>query len=149
MSRKAHVPVDPCPGPPISSFGSATEILVRRTLNPPSRPGLLGRLGGYEVTGMIGAGGMGLVYRARNQDERPVAIKVLRPELALEPRVVRRFLREARGMQRLAHPNILPVLDVPDSPPPPCFVMPCIEPGSLALRIQSGQPLPTPPWPSD
>jgi serine/threonine-protein kinase len=92
---------------------------------------------------MIGAGGMSLVYHARDRrDQRSVAIKVLRPELALEPRVVRRFLREAHGMQRLAHPNILPVLDVPESPQPPYFVMPCIEPGSLALLIKSGQPLP-------
>ncbi len=45
-------------------------------------------------------------------------------------------------MQRLIHPNILPVLDVPESPRPPCFVMPCIEPGSLALQLQPHQPLP-------
>jgi serine/threonine-protein kinase len=85
---------------------------------------------------------MGLVFRARDRAKgQVVAIKALKPELGIEPRAVRCFLREARYMQRLAHPNILPVLEVPDPSGSPYLVMPYIEAGSLAMRLQTGQPL--------
>ena len=56
------------------------------------------RLGPYEVLGLIGAGGMGEVYRARDTRlERTVALKILPPRLALDPALRARFQREARA----------------------------------------------------
>ena len=70
-------------------------------------------LGRYVVTGCVGAGGMGVVYSARDPDlDRSVALKVLRPELSIEPGSRTRLLREARAMAQLSHPNVVPIYDV-------------------------------------
>ena len=63
----------------------------------------------YEVECKLGAGGMAIVYRAFDTTlERHVAIKVLRPELATA-QGAERFLREARSLAQLSHPNIVPI----------------------------------------
>jgi serine/threonine-protein kinase len=67
----------------------------------------------YRLLELLGAGGMGLVYRAENTwTKRIVAIKILHPELCRRQRVVRRFLMEARHASRIEHPNIVQVLDL-------------------------------------
>ena len=66
------------------------------------------RLGPYEVTGTLGAGGMGEVYRARDtQLKRDVAIKVLPASMAGDAERLRRFETEARATGQLNHPNIM------------------------------------------
>ena len=71
------------------------------------------RLGPYEVTGQIGAGGMGEVYRARDPRlGRDVAIKVLPEELSSDPDRRSRFEQEARSASALNHPNIVTVHDI-------------------------------------
>jgi len=71
------------------------------------------KLGPYEVVGLIGAGGMGEVYRARDARlDRDVAIKVLPAEYADHPERVRRFEQEARAVAALNHPNILVLHDI-------------------------------------
>src|ERR1700716_1861144 len=68
------------------------------------------KLGPYEIVSSLGAGGMGEVYRARDQSlDREVAIKVLPKELASDPDRLRRFEQEARAAAALNHPNILAV----------------------------------------
>ena len=70
------------------------------------------RLGPYEILTLIGAGGMGEVYRARDPRlAREVAIKVLRAEAGLTKEGRRRFEIEARAASSLNHPNILTVYD--------------------------------------
>ena len=70
------------------------------------------RLGPYEITGPLGAGGMGEVYRALDTRlEREVAIKVLTHKLALNPEALKRFEREAKAVAALSHPNILAIHD--------------------------------------
>ena len=65
------------------------------------------RIGPYEVTGVLGAGGMGEVYRARDSKlHREVALKVLPDAFALEPDRLARFRREAQVLASLNHPNI-------------------------------------------
>ena len=65
-----------------------------------------------EILHMLGRGGMGAVYKARQRDlDRYVAVKVLRPELASDPALSDRFLREARNLARLDHPNIVHIHD--------------------------------------
>ncbi len=67
-------------------------------------------IGKYEVIAEIGTGGMGTIYRARDQVlDREVALKVLRTDGDLDPELKERFYREARACARLAHPNIITV----------------------------------------
>jgi serine/threonine protein kinase len=76
----------------------------------PLRPGT--RLGPYEVLALLGAGGMGEVYRARDTRlNREVAVKVLPERLAGEPEALARFRREAQAIAALSHPNILAIHD--------------------------------------
>src|SRR5437773_2180768 len=71
------------------------------------------RLSYYEIVSLLGAGGMGEVYRARDTRlGRDVAVKVLPAELANEPDRLRRFEREARTAAGLNHPHICTIYDV-------------------------------------
>ncbi|WP_428937017.1 protein kinase domain-containing protein [Fontivita pretiosa] len=114
-------------------------------LGPPPRPGLLGSIDRFEVLRLLGRGGMGVVYLARDPASggggRLVAIKTMSPPLARQPQAVHRFLIEVRHMSRLSHRNILPMLEVGERPDGPYFVMPYLERGSLARLIQPGQPI--------
>jgi serine/threonine protein kinase/Tol biopolymer transport system component len=75
------------------------------------------KLGPYEIQSLLGAGGMGEVYRARDTRlERDVAIKVLPSSLATDQDRLRRFEQEARAVAALNHPNILTILDVGTAP---------------------------------
>ncbi len=66
----------------------------------------------YELTHLVARGGMALVYRAHDQLlDRVVALKVLFPELSVDPTFVERFRREAQSAAKLSHPNIVPVYD--------------------------------------
>jgi serine/threonine-protein kinase len=66
----------------------------------------------YELTHLIARGGMAQVYRARDRQlDRPVALKVLFPELSVDRAFVERFRREAQAAANLSHPNIVPVFD--------------------------------------
>src|SRR4051812_37558351 len=70
-------------------------------------------LGPYRILALLGTGGMGEVYRARDTKlDRDVAIKVLTAALATDPAALSRFQREARVVAALSHPNILVVYDV-------------------------------------
>src|SRR5258708_4043661 len=70
------------------------------------------RLGNYEITAKLGAGGMATVYRARQTNiKREVAVKVIKSELAESPDYIRRFEREAETIGTLDHPHILKVFD--------------------------------------
>ena len=68
------------------------------------------KLDGYEILALLGAGGMGEVYRARDPAlKREVAIKVLRSNVSLDPDRLRRFQQEAQATAALDHSNILAV----------------------------------------
>jgi len=129
--------------PPVSVFsGPIAELVGHRLLSPPSRPGLLATLARYEVLRVLGGGGMGVVLLARDSESgRDVALKMVRPELVPNQQMVHRFVKEAGHLQKLKHPNVVPVLEVSDRPQGPYFVMPYFENGSLAQRIMPGQGL--------
>jgi len=93
--------------------------------------------GAYTIEGEIGRGGMGVVYRARDEKlKRPVAIKVLPPELAFRSDIRQRFLREAETAARLSHPNIVPIHTVGEKNDLVYFVMGLVDGESLAVRLK-------------
>src|SRR5690348_13948466 len=86
----------------------------------------------YELEGEIGRGGMSVVYRARDlRLNRTVAIKVLPPELAYDPAVRVRFMREAQTSAQLAHAHIVPIYDVGEHEGIAYLVMAHMTGGSL------------------
>jgi Tol biopolymer transport system component len=97
------------------------------------------RLGPYEIAAVIGAGGMGEVYRARDTRlGRDVAIKVLPAEVAADAARVRRFEQEARAASALNHPNIVAVYDTGWHEGVPFIVTELLEGETLAERLVRG-----------
>ncbi len=93
--------------------------------------------GSYAIEGEIGRGGMGVVYRARDiKLQRPVAIKVLPPDLAFRADIRARFLREAQTAARLSHPHIVPIHIVGEAGDLVYFVMGLVDGESLAVRVK-------------
>ena len=98
----------------ISERREAIDVATSEALAIPKDLGHVPDLGkAYNVTGLIGRGGMGTVYRARQLNmDREVALKVLRADLTANARYIRRFIREARAAGQLDHPNLVRVYDV-------------------------------------
>src|SRR5580698_7191357 len=100
------------------------------------------KLGPYEIQSLLGAGGMGEVYRAKDTRlDRTVAIKVLPQGVGDAPEVRQRFDREARAVSSLNHPHICALYDVGHQSGVDYLVMEYIEGETLAARIAKG-PLP-------
>ena len=97
----------------------------------------------YTIEGEIGRGGMGVVYRARDERlQRRVAIKVLPPELAFQQDIRERFTREAQTAARLSHPHIVPIHTVGEGMGLVYFVMGYVDGESVAARIRRRGKLP-------
>jgi eukaryotic-like serine/threonine-protein kinase len=100
------------------------------------------RLGPYEIIALLGVGGMGEVYRARDTKlNRDVAIKVLPELVAHDPERLARFEREAKVLAALNHPNIAHIHGFEDSTGVPALVMEMVDGPTLAARIALG-PIP-------
>jgi serine/threonine-protein kinase len=95
------------------------------------------KLGGYEVCQEVGRGGRGVVYRVRDPElKRPLAVKVLRPELHDQADAVQRFLEEAQVTGQLQHPGVVPVHAIGQLPDGrPYFAMKLIEGRTLAALL--------------
>ncbi|MGD0899700.1 MAG: protein kinase, partial [Thermoguttaceae bacterium] len=105
-------------------------------LEPSDEPGLLGRLGGYDVLEIIGRGGMGVVLKGFDRElKRCVAIKVLSPHLAQSSLAKKRFAREAQAAAAVVHPNVLAIHQVQPGGRLPFLVMPLVAGESLAQRL--------------
>jgi len=122
--------------------GSGTDTLKRQhetpktQLVPPADPAdpLIGiKLGEYNVIGKLGSGGMGIVYRGEQPlIGKQVAIKVLRPELASDPRQVQRLVDEARAVNAVNHPGLINIFSFGETPDgAKYFVMDLLEGQSL------------------
>ena len=100
------------------------------------------RLGAYEILGLLGAGGMGEVYRARDTRlEREVAVKVLPAEVSSRDNLRQRFEREARAISSLHHPHICALHDIGEQDGIRYLVMELLRGEPLDKRIERG-PIP-------
>src|ERR1700674_361135 len=100
------------------------------------------KIGHYEILSLLGKGGMGEVYRARDTKlKRDVAIKVLPEAFARDAERMARFQREAKILASLNHPNIASIYGMEDSGDTDALVMELVEEPTLADRIRSG-PIP-------
>ena len=94
------------------------------------------RVGAYEVVSLLGVGGMGEVYRARDTKlRRDVALKVIPDVLANDPERLRRFEREARALAAFSHPNIAQIYGFEESGGLPALAMELVEGTDLARRL--------------
>src|SRR3954468_20480617 len=97
------------------------------------------RLGPYEIVALVGAGGMGEVYRARDTRlERTVALKVLPAVLAGDSHLRERFDREARAISSLQHPHICALYDVGRDDQLDFLVLEYLEGETVAQRLAAG-----------
>lgn len=109
---------------------------------PPAPAALARHFPHLEILELLGRGGMGAVYKARQTKlDRLVAIKVLPPEVAREEAFAERFAREARALARLNHPNIVTVHDFGDMDGFYSFTMEYVDGQNLRALLESG-PLP-------
>lgn len=126
------------PGAPLpSSMGMLTDFFA-----PPQSADEIGRLGPYRVLKLLGAGGMGAVYKAEDpQLRRIVAIKVMLPEIAANPTARQRFLREARAIAGVEHDHIVTIFQVDEDRGIPFLAMQYLQGEALDKRLRRG-PLP-------
>ena len=121
-----------------------TQMLdsVRGCLGPTDNPEMLGRLGPYEVCGIVGRGSTGIVLKALEPRlNRFVAIKILSPNFAGNGSARVRFEREARAIAAVAHEHVVPVFAVDEFRNQPYLVMQFAAGGSLQQRIDKQGPL--------
>jgi len=117
------------------------DSLLRRALHTAAKPlDLTGQeISHYQILALIGEGGMGQVYRARDTRlGRDVALKVISPTLSADAERIRRFEQEARAAGSLNHPNIVAIHDIGVHENAPFVVMELLEGESLRQRLSQG-----------
>ncbi|MFE6163022.1 serine/threonine-protein kinase [Streptomyces sp. NPDC056486] len=119
-------------------MNDATEVFQPLRADDPST------VAGYRLAARIGAGGMGRVYLSHTQGGRPVAIKVVRPELADDPAFRRRFSREIRAAQRVRGAYTAELIDADADGVPPWLATLYVPGPSLSQAVARSGPLPVP-----
>jgi hypothetical protein len=128
-----------------ASYRPAGDREVYDFLAPPQAPDEIGRLGPYRVLRVLGAGGMGVVFRAEDpQLARPVALKTMLPALAASDSARQRFLREARAAAGLKHDHVVTIHQVGEDRGVPFLAMEFLEGEPLDARLQRAGKLPVP-----
>jgi tRNA A-37 threonylcarbamoyl transferase component Bud32 len=125
-------------------LGAATEIQSAarssKSAKPPTEAELAVHFPELEVMELIGAGGMGAVYKARQPKlDRLVALKILSSDLARDPAFAERFDREARLLARLSHPNIVTVFDSGVAGPFAYLMMEFVDGVNLRQAMKAGR----------
>jgi WD40 repeat protein/tRNA A-37 threonylcarbamoyl transferase component Bud32 len=119
-----------------------TTAPVFEFLGPPTRQGPLGRLGHYEVTEVLGRGGMGTVFQAFDEKlRRVVAVKVMAPQLAANDLARRRFVREAQSAAAVRNEHVIDIHAVEEAHGFPYLVMEYVAGRSLQQRLDAAGPL--------
>jgi len=96
------------------------------------------QVGPYRTLDELGRGGMGVVYRAEDAEGQVVALKVLLPQRAAEPRVRQRFLHELRSLSRLRHPHLVRLLAAGEHEGAPWLALEFVDGPSLEGRLREG-----------
>ncbi|MBI4584483.1 MAG: protein kinase [Planctomycetes bacterium] len=139
-------------------LGDSVELLYQEEIVADAAPGaggsqgggqesgqdpLVGRqVGGYLIEELLGKGAMGTVYKARQLTlDRPVAIKILSPELTNDREFIVKFLREARAAAKLNHPNVVQIYDAAQEEERFYFSMEYLAGGTLADLLRREGPL--------
>ncbi|MBE7500743.1 MAG: serine/threonine protein kinase [Verrucomicrobiales bacterium] len=113
---------------------------VRSSVAPPSVAEVARRFPHLEILECLGHGGMGVVFKARQPKlDRLVALKVLLPERAGDPRFAERFTREARALARLNHPNIVAIHDSGEADGMFYLLMEYVEGSTLRQALRAGR----------
>ncbi|MBW3540422.1 MAG: protein kinase [Planctomycetes bacterium] len=121
---------------------SCSHAAVLGLLAPTDDDRMIGRLGTYEVVGVVGSGGMGVVLKAFDAPlNRYVAIKVLAPHLGSSGAARKRFSREAQAAAAVVHDNVMEIHGVADANGLPYLVMPYVRGPSLQRRLDERGPL--------
>ena len=119
------------------------DQMLKEVLQSPTHPEMLGRLGRYDVEGVIGSGGMGVVLRGFDRElHRPVAIKMILPRLSKNGTAKQRFGREARAAATVLHPNVIGIHDIGETEGVPWLVMPLIAGPTLRTLVEHNGALP-------
>jgi TolB protein len=117
--------------------GAVPDRELYDCLAPPVEPDEIGRLGPFRVLRVLGAGGMGVVYKAEDPRlKRPVALKAMLPILAARESSRKRFVREAKAAAALDHDHIVPIFQVGEDRGVPFLAMQLLEGESLAERLR-------------
>lgn len=107
---------------------------------PPHPAALASFFPQLEIYSLLGKGGMGAVYRARQRGlDRMVALKILPPQISTEPTFPERFAREAQALARLSHPNVVTVIDLGQSGSIYYFLMEFVDGVNLRQMLQAGK----------
>jgi hypothetical protein len=121
---------------------AADDDTTRAFLSASDRPGSLGRLGRFEVTEVIGRGGMGVVLKAWDASlNRVVAVKVLAPHLSTSVTARKRFIREAQAAAAVSHDHVVTIHAVEEANSFPYLVMQYVAGVSLQERLDRSGPL--------
>ncbi len=112
-------------------------------LRAPQKPDEIGRLGPYRVLGLLGAGGMGQVFRAEDEKlRRAVALKVMLPKFAASAQSAQRFLREARLQAAVEHDHVVAIYQADEDNGVPFIAMPLLKGHTLADALKATPRLP-------
>lgn len=140
--RDSLQPEDEETNPASTDDSAVIRESVLGYLAPTDDERMIGRLGTYEVMGVIGSGGMGVVLKALDTAlNRYVAIKVLAPHLATSGSARKRFSREAQAAAAVVHDNVIEIHGVSEFSGLPYLVMPYVSSPSLQRRLDQQGPL--------
>ena len=143
-------PVLQTPVEPVPEFDDCEELdvdlprydSILKLLGPTDNPDMLGRIGSYEIAGVIGRGGMGVVFKAFEPTlNRFVAIKMLSPHLAESGAARKRFAREGQAAAAVVDDFVLPIYSVAEWRGAPYLVTQFLRGSTLQKRIQQEGPL--------
>jgi len=137
QETKAALPLHEVPTRVDAGPGQPNHLTAM--LSPSQVPGEIGRLGGYRVKEVVGAGGMGVVFRAEDPHlMREVALKAMLPSLAVSSTARERFLREARAAAAIQSDRVVAVFAVGEENGVPFLAMPFLRGESLEQRLSRG-----------
>ena len=141
-----------------TAVGAGSGPSAAADVPPPTPEELAPYFPELEILELVGRGGMGVVYKARQKSlDRLVALKILSPSIALDPAFAERFTREARAMAKLSHPHIVAIHEFGQKPLAPApagpgagavfyFLMEFVDGASLRRLLDAGKLAPRRPW---